>query len=225
MDQDTIKRAVGIKAAQLVLPGMKVGLGTGSTAFYFIEALIERCRQGLKIEAMASSERSLQQAMKGGIPLLDPHKVSSLDLTVDGADEVDPEKRMVKGRGGALVREKIVANMSKEVIIIIDEGKLVPCLGQGRVPIEVIPFGIAATLKQLEKGGFHPHIRQNSDHSPYITDNGNMICDLQFQSPTEHPEQDHERLIHIPGVVDTGFFFHLSGKIIVGFQDGQVVIR
>lgn len=225
MSKEAIKKAVGRKAAEFVENGMKVGLGTGSTAFFFIERLIERCKEGLKIHAIASSTQSHQMAQKGGIPLLDFAQITHLDLTVDGADEIDPQKRMIKGGGGALVREKIVAAMSHEMIVIADDAKLVPHLGKGKLPVEVISFGRAATMAHIEKAGYRGHFRKNDRGELIVTDNHNMIIDIEFSSPCTDPERDHALLIQIPGVVDTGFFFNLAGRVIVGFPDGQVVIK
>lgn len=225
MSRDAIKKAVGYKAAELVQDGMLVGLGTGSTAFYFIEKLILRCREGLKIQAIASSSHSYMQAQKGNIPLLDPDQVTSLDLTVDGADEIDPQNRMIKGGGGAHVREKIVASMSKEMVVIVDESKCVDLLGRCKLPVEVIPFASHATHQKILKLGYHGEFRLQRDGSIFMSDNGNHIIDIHFSTPRLHPEEDHEALMHIPGVIDTGFFFHLATKVIVGFFDGQIVVR
>jgi ribose 5-phosphate isomerase A len=225
MSTDTIKKAVGYKAAEFVRSGMRIGLGTGTTVFYFIERLIQRCQEGLNIYAIASSVRSLQQAEQGGIPLLDIDEVSSLDLTVDGADQIDPQKRMIKGGGGALVREKIVAAMSREMIVIVDESKMVPTLGKCKLPVEILPFAKAATLNHIAKAGYRGEFRKKSDGSLYITDNSNYIIDIHLDALQSSPEETHELLIHIPGVVDTGFFFHLAGRILVGFADGQVVVK
>ncbi len=225
MSIDAIKKAVGYKAAELVDDGMLIGLGTGSTAFFFIEKLIQRCQQGLKIHAIASSAQSLDQARKGKIPLLDIHAVTSLDLTIDGADEIDPQKRMIKGGGGALVREKIIASISKEMIVIVDESKCVDKLGNCKLPIEVISFASHATLRRIEKLGYRCDFRKQGKNSLFVTDNGNHIIDIHFHEPRNNPEEDDEALMHIPGVVDTGFFFHLAGRVIVGFFDGQIVIK
>ena len=225
MSTDAIKKAVGYKAAELVQDGMRVGLGTGTTSFYFIEKLVQRCREGLKIHAAASSTRSLEQAKQGGIPLLEIDTINSLDLTVDGADEIDPMKRMIKGGGGALVREKILASMSREMIVIVDEKKLVSTLGKCKLPVEILPFAKMATLHQVAKAGYSGEFRKQADGGLFFTDNGNHIIDIQFDQLRENPEGDHETLIHIPGVVDTGFFFNLAGRVIVGFADGQVIIK
>jgi len=225
MSIDTAKKAVGDKAATFIQNDMLVGLGTGSTVFYFIESLIKRCKQGLKIQAVASSARSLEQAKAGGIPLIDINKITAIDLTVDGADEIDPEKRMIKGGGGALLREKIVATMSREMLVIVDETKLVNRLGKQKLPVEIIPFGHAATIHKLNQSGYRGHLRNTSSNTLYITDNGNYIYDIQLDPAKARPLEDHEKMKQIPGVVETGFFFHLAGRVIVGFLDGQVVIQ
>ncbi|MBI2810285.1 MAG: ribose-5-phosphate isomerase RpiA [Candidatus Melainabacteria bacterium] len=225
MSKEAIKKAVGYQAAELIESGMRVGLGTGTTAHYFIERLGERCRAGLKIHAVASSQASRDLAEKGQIPLLEMEKVTSLDLTVDGADEIDPEKRMIKGGGGALVREKILASISHEMVVIVDETKLVPSLGKHKLPVEIVPFASHATAHNIKKAGYSGTFRKNKDGSLFHSDNNNLILDIHFESLREDPEADHEVLIHIPGVVDTGFFFHLAGRVIVGFADGQVVIK
>lgn len=225
MSKEAIKKAVGYKAAELVKSGMRVGLGTGTTASYFIERLIQRCQDGLKIQAIASSIHSFELARKGNIPLLNIEDVTVLDLTVDGADEIDPQKRMIKGGGGAHVREKIVASMSHEMIVIVDESKLVSQLGKCKLPVEILPYASNATVQHITKAGYRAQYRMNKDKSLFLSDNGNFIVDIHFDSLRENPEADHETLIHIPGVVDTGFFFHLAGRVIVGFADGQVIIK
>jgi|SRR5579862_1071911 len=225
MTKESIKKAVGYQAAELIQDGMLVGLGTGSTAFFFIERLIQRCKEGLRIHAAASSQHSFQQARNGKIPLVDINILTTLDVTVDGADEIDPKKRMIKGGGGAHVREKILATMSHELIIIVDESKLVPELGTCKLPVEVLPFAHLATLHHIEKAGYKGIFRTASNGSPFVTDNHNLIVDIEFEKTRNQPEDDHEILIHLPGVVDTGFFFNLAGRVIIGFFDGQIVIK
>jgi ribose 5-phosphate isomerase A len=225
MSTDTTKKLVGYKAAEWIKSGMLIGLGTGTTVFYFIEKLIQKCKEGLKIQAVASSMQSFEQARLGSIPLLDVNQVTTLDLTVDGADEIDPQKRMIKGKGGAHVREKIIATMSRELIVIVDESKLVHSLGVGKLPVEVLPFARNATLHHIVKAGYQGEFRKKEDGSLFVTDNNNYIIDIHFAAPCEHPEKDHALLISIPGVVDTGFFFNLTGRVIVGFFDGQVVVK
>ena len=157
MSLENCKKAAAEKAISFVKDGMIVGIGTGSTTFYFIENLIRQCKAGLNIKAVASSEKTMEIARKGEIPLLDINTVKSLDIYVDGADEIDPEKRMIKGGGGALVREKISANMSKERIFIIDESKLVQKLGQRPLPVEIIHFGHTALIHRLSISATRGH--------------------------------------------------------------------
>lgn len=225
MDKDALKKAVGYKAAELVQNKMVVGLGTGSTAYYFIEALIERHRaEKLDIQVVASSSRSLDQAKKGGLPLGDLDSILAIDLTVDGADEIDDRKRLIKGGGGALLREKIVASLSKELVIIVDESKRVAQLGHGKLPVEVVPFAAKATLHKIQK--LYPSAQfRNSERKDtlYITDNGNYIVDILFDKPLESPENLDTLLQQIPGVVETGFFFGYAGRVLVALANGQVV--
>ena len=223
MSLETCKKAAAEKAISFIKDGMIVGIGTGSTTFYFIEKLIKQCKAGLQIQAVASSERSRAIAQKGEIPLLDMHAVKHLDIYVDGADEIDPEKRMIKGGGGALVREKIAAHMSREMVVIIDESKLVSKLGKRPLPVEIIPFGSAATLHQLELLGYKGVLRLK-DNSPYITDNHNLIYDVHLPSGIQ-PEMAHQQIVSLPGVVNTGFFFNMAGRVVIGFLDGKVVIQ
>jgi ribose 5-phosphate isomerase A len=218
--QAEIKRHLGKQAASYVEAGMLVGLGTGSTSECFIHSLAERCNSGLKIKgAVSSSVRSHDLAKSLGIPTLDINEVTHIDLTADGADEIDPQYRMIKGGGGALVREKIVASSSKKMIILIDESKLVSQLGKFGLPIEILPFGIKATLYKLEQLGFTGKMRMK-EGCLYVTDNGNHIFDLSSQL-FSNPEKT-DQLVRIPGVVDTGFFFHLATNLLVGYADGRV---
>lgn len=220
-NRDQAKKAAGRAAADLIQDSMRIGLGTGSTAFYYIERLIERCREGLKISAAATSEASRKQALEGGIPLLDLDSLTSLDITVDGADEIDQQKRMIKGGGGALLREKIIASISKELIITVDETKIVKNLGHFPLPIEIIPFANAATANRLQKMGYQVQWR-NKDGKRYVTDNGNYILDIRLSDPCLEPEKEHERIRSVCGVVETGFFFNLAGRVLIGQSDGQV---
>ncbi|MBI3236653.1 MAG: ribose 5-phosphate isomerase A [Chlamydiales bacterium] len=225
MSREAIKKAVGYRAAELIEAGMLVGLGTGSTVFFFIQRLIERCQEGLKIQVVASSIQSLILAKQGKIPLADLENISQLDITVDGADEIDPQKRMIKGGGGAHVREKLVACMSKEMVVIVDESKCVEQLGKCKLPVEILLFGAEATLHRIRNLGYNGVFRKSEEGSLFITDNGNYIVDIHFEKPRQNPEEDHEAILHVPGVVDTGFFFHMAGRVITGFFDGQILIR
>jgi ribose 5-phosphate isomerase A len=221
-DQDELKKAVGLKAATLIEEGMLVGLGTGSTASCFIESLIERCRAGLKITAVSSSVRSLEMAKRGGIPILSMDDVTSIDMTIDGADEVDSKFRLIKGGGGALLREKIIASTSKQMVVIVDESKLVDKLGRFGLPVEIVPFGYNATIAKLIRAGYQGTLRRTQDESVYLTDNGNYIYDIRTRTQFPEPEKDHDIIINIPGVVETGFFFNLPLRLLVGRKDGSV---
>ncbi|MBS0625928.1 MAG: ribose-5-phosphate isomerase RpiA [Verrucomicrobia bacterium] len=217
------KKALGKKAASLVGNGMIVGLGSGSTAECFIASLIDRVQnEGLSIQTVSSSRRSAELAEKGGLTVADINDIPRIDLTVDGADEIDPLKRMIKGGGGAHLREKILASASTELVIIVDESKWVPSVGRGKLPVEVLFYGSPATRMKIEQLGYKGHWRLTSDGSIFITDNGNLIFDVEFDAPPHLPEQVNEDLIHIPGVLETGFFFNLAGRVFTGYADGRV---
>ena len=219
------KMAAGRKAAEFIKDGMIVGLGTGSTAECFIHSLIERCRKGLKIQAVSSSRASAHLAEKGGIEILDINSVPRIDITVDGADEIDPQKRMIKGGGGAHLREKILASSSNELVVIVDNSKLVSSIGRGKLPIEVIFYGSPATRSKIEALGFHGKWRHNEDETLFVTENGNLLFDVFFDKPPTSPEAVHEEIRSIPGVIDTGFFFNLAGRVVVGYPDGKVEVQ
>ncbi|CUI16315.1 ribose 5-phosphate isomerase [Candidatus Protochlamydia naegleriophila] len=214
------KKAAGKAAVELIKEGMLVGLGTGSTTSYFIEALGQRCRSGLNISAVASSVQSMRQAHFEGIPLIDADKITLLDLTIDGADEIDHHKNMIKGGGGALLREKLLALASKEMVVVVDENKLVEQLGAFPVPVEIATFAYRTTLKRLESNGYSCILRLNRDKSLYLTDNGNYIIDIQYQKPIANPKLEHERLKSLAGVLETGLFFNVAGRVVVGYEDG-----
>lgn len=219
--QDEIKKRLGEEAATLVEEGMLVGLGSGSTARCFIESLGKRCQKGLRIQAVSSSIQSLELAQSVGIPTKEMEGVTSVDLTIDGADEVDPQMRMIKGGGGAHVREKILASTSKKMVVIIDETKRVSVLGKCGLPVEIIPFGHSATIAKLHRIGFDGKIRQK-EGVPFVTDNGNLLYDITSPELFPHPEEVHELIIAIPGVVDTGFFFHLATSLLIGYAEGRI---
>lgn len=224
MNLEEIKERLGEKAASLIKDGMVVALGSGTTAAFFIENLAKKCRIGLNIKAVASSQDSLALAKKNKISLIDDSKLTHIDIMVDGADEVDPHKRLIKGRGGALLREKILASASKERIIIIDESKLVKNLGRAPLPVEIVPFGKNLTEKTLLSYGYKGVWRTHNEKL-LITENGNLIFDIHFTEERQNPEKDHLIIKSIPGVVETGFFFNLADKIIVGFNNGKIEIK
>jgi len=167
------KKLAAEKAVTYLQDGMLIGIGTGSTVFYFIEALIKRCQHGLKIKAISSSSRSTEQALTGGVIFEDINLIKHIDLTIDGTDEIDPQFRMIKGGGGALLREKILASCSSQMIVIADETKLVNQLGKQKLPVEILPFASLTTIEHINKLGFEGVLRKNQDGTPYITDNKN----------------------------------------------------
>ncbi len=223
MQQEEIKQALGRQAAQLVEDGMCVGLGSGSTAAYFIRSLIDRVAGGLSIQAVASSSQSAAQARAGGIPLMELDQVHWIDLTVDGADEVDPSNSLIKGRGGALLREKILAYSSRRVVILVDETKLVPYLGSCPLPVEILPFCYPTTLQRLRDKGYVGSLRKHNKEL-LTTDNGNYLYDLAPR-PYFQPLDDHHSIAEIVGVVETGFFCNLPIEVWVGYHDGNIVLK
>ena len=221
---DIAKKAAAEHAAKLIHNGMLVGLGTGSTAKFFIEALAKKCKKGLAINAVATSVASANLAKELGIPMLDINTIDHLDITVDGADEIDKQLQMIKGGGGALLREKIVASMSKMVIAIVDSAKVVDHLGKFLLPVEILQFASKATLASLRRHGLNPTLRAGKDGGSYVTDNGNYIADIKLPYPCLDPAEDDRRLKQIPGVLETGFFLHMAKMAIVGFPDGHIDI-
>ena len=219
---DAMKKAVGIAAADLVKDGMIVGLGTGSTVYYLIEELTKRVKKGLSIKVVSSSLTSEAQAKEGNIPFADISTITSIDLTIDGADEITRDKEMIKGGGGALLREKILANTSREMVVIVDEHKVVDKLGKHPLPVEILPFGRGAIIEKIKKLGFHGTVRSHNKDGFFVTDNENLIYDIHFESLRDHPEKDHEKLIHIPGVLETGFFLGFAGRVLVGKEGGTI---
>jgi len=216
------KRACGYRAAELIEDGMRVGIGTGSTVFFFIEKLIERVNGGLNITAAFSSIRSKEQAMKGGVPHITDDLFTKLDITIDGADEIDPYHNMIKGGGGALLREKILATSSSKMIIIVDETKEVKALGKAKLPVEICQFAYTATIDKIHDLGFNGEMRLGDNNSFYVTDGGNFIFDLHTKHEITNSQALHNQLITLAGVVETGLFFNLDVKLIVGKKDGTI---
>lgn len=215
MTQDKAKENAALKALEFVKEGMVIGLGTGSTTAYFIKHL---CQSGLNIKAVATSIESEKMARAGGIEMVDINTITSLDLVVDGADQIDPQKRLIKGAGGALMREKIVATMSKKMVVIADESKLVEKLGLCSLPLEIIPFATEAIRKQIADLGYLGSWRKKADGYYYMTDNHNFIFDVSLPSQLDDPETVNWQLRSIPGVLETGFFFNLATDIVIGKQ-------
>jgi ribose 5-phosphate isomerase A len=213
------KAVAGTRAAEGVQPGMKVGLGTGSTVAYFLRALGRRYRAGELpgIVGVATSLRTEKEAAHLGIPLGTLQEVGSLDLTVDGADEVSPTLDLIKGLGGALLREKMVAQATRTLVIIADERKLVDRLGtRSPVPVEVVPFSWESHLPFLGELGGRGVIRPGSNGKPFITDNGNLILDCHFEGGIEDPAAVENALAHRSGVVETGLFLGMAEEALIG---------
>lgn len=222
-DKGKIKAAQ--EAVKLVKSGMKIGLGTGSTAAFFIEALGKRLQEEhIEVLSIPTSVKSEQLAQEWNIPLIDPDDVTELDFDFDGADEVDTSKRLIKGGGGALLREKIIASMSREMIVLVDESKCKKQLGEKPLPIEVVPFGRYVTLKKLEGLKLIGTFRKNAEGFDYLTDNGNYIIDVDIKTHPSSPEEIHQMIKEIPGVVETGLFLQMAGRIYVGHANGKVEV-
>ncbi len=221
------KELAGRRAAEFVVDGMKVGLGTGSTVFFTLVRLGERvASDGLRIVGVPTSVDTEKKAREFGIPLIGLDDVARLDLTIDGADEIDANFAMIKGGGGALLREKVVASISARVAIVVGEDKVVERLNQKfLLPIEVVPFAAAVVSRELEKLGAKPRLRRRSDESTFVTDNHNWILDCKFEGGIADPRALDPRLRAIPGVVETGLFIDLAQVLIVGRANGEVLVR
>ena len=218
-----LKEQVGIKAAEFVTDGMIVGLGTGSTAYYFVAELGRRIKEeGLNITAVTTSSVTYEQAEGLGIPLKAIDDVEVVDLTVDGADEVDPALNGIKGGGGALLMEKIVATNSKDCIWIVDESKQVETLGAFKLPVEVVQYGAENLFRHFEKKGYSPAYREK-DGQRFVTDQGNFIIDLDLKVISD-AEALAEELDRTVGVVDHGLFLGMVSKVIVGTPEGPKII-
>ena len=218
-----LKEQVGIKAAEFVTDGMIVGLGTGSTAYYFVAELGRRIKEeGLQITAVTTSSVTYEQAEGLGIPLKTIDDVEVVDLTVDGADEVDPALNGIKGGGGALLMEKIVATNSKDCIWIVDESKQVETLGAFKLPVEVVQYGAENLFRHFEKKGYSPAYREK-DGQRFVTDQGNFIIDLDLKVIPD-AEGLAEELDRTVGVVDHGLFLGMVSKVIVGTPEGPKII-
>jgi ribose 5-phosphate isomerase A len=217
------KKIAAEKAAGYVQDNMIVGLGTGSTVFYAIHKLGEMVRSGLQIRTVSSSVQSEKIAKELNIPTVDFAEISAIDIYIDGADEVDENHYLIKGGGGALLREKIIAFHSHRYIVVADESKMVNKLGKFALPVEVVPFALTLTLSKIMSLGAKVEVRKK-DGKDFITDNGNLIADCHFGTIPD-PEQLNQRLHAIPGVVETGIFLNsLVSEVVVGYNDGRVQV-
>ncbi|CAI4030129.1 Ribose-5-phosphate isomerase A [Nitrospira tepida] len=219
---DELKRQAALKAVDYVQDGMVIGLGTGSTAKHMILALGERIRRGLKIRGVPTSQETADLARSQGIALIESDNTWTLDLAIDGADQVDPQLCLIKGGGGALLKEKIVAAAARQLIIVVDHTKRVPMLGNSfPLPIEVVPFGWGNTAKQLEAIEGKAVLREREGR-PFRTEAGHFILDLHVGSITD-PADLEIRLNQVPGVVETGLFVGRTSLLIVGTPEGVVL--
>jgi len=219
-DREHMKQLACQRAAQEVQDGMVLGLGTGSTVYYFLQELGRMVREGLRITGVPTSVQTAQLAAQLTIPLttLDDHP--QLDLAVDGADEVDDDLNLIKGAGGALLREKIVAASALRLLIVVDESKLVTQLGERfPVPVEVVPFGHTPAARALERLGARVTRRQGADGQAWVSDNGNSILDCHF-GPIADPVALQQQLLAIPAVLDSGLFVSMTDTVLIGHAEG-----
>ncbi len=219
-DQLAEKRLAAAKSLEFIKDGMKIGIGTGSTATLAIEMLGEKVRNGLKVIGVPTSDRSLALAKECGIPMSTLDEIPHLDVTIDGADEVDPDFCLTKGGGGALLREKIVAYNSDKMVVFVDSSKMVRKLGAFPLPVEVIPFAWKPVALELEKLGGAPKVREDGNGNPFRTDENNLILDCHFGAISD-PRALAVKLSAIPGVVEHGLFIDIADVVLVA--KGEVV--
>ncbi|GHE67256.1 ribose-5-phosphate isomerase A [Camelimonas fluminis] len=226
MSSEDLKRQAAARALEAVTDGMRLGLGTGSTAKHFVELLGDRVRGGLKVVCVATSEATQAQAEGEGIPMSTLDETPELDLVVDGADELDEQLRLVKGGGGALLREKIVASASRRMIVIADDSKKVATLGKFPLPVEVNPFGLEVTRRQIAAAaarcGCNGELTlRQRDGKTFVTDGGHCIIDCHF-GVLPQPEALADALVAIPGVVEHGLFIGLATGVVLAAPGGLI---
>ncbi|MCQ6265278.1 ribose-5-phosphate isomerase RpiA [Fictibacillus sp. WQ 8-8] len=217
------KQMAGEKAADFIEEGMTIGLGTGSTVYFMLQKLGERVKEGLQIKGVSTSDSTTKLAESLNIPLISINEIDQIDLTIDGADEVDAELNGIKGGGGALLYEKVVASISSKIIWIVDSAKRVESLGTFPLPVEVLPFGSHQVFRLFEKEGLQPSFRKKED-AYFITDSGHYVIDLKMES-IKHPEKTASWLDGITGVVEHGLFLNMADLLIVGEAGGPAIIH
>ena len=218
-----LKEVVGKKAVEYVKDGTIVGLGTGSTVFYFVHALADRVKEGLNVEMVSTSIQTVELAKSLGLTIKELEEIDHIDLAVDGVDEIDKNFNAIKGGGAALFREKIVADIAREVIWIYDESKDVEKLGNFNLPVEILPFGYSHTIRKMEEAGLKPVLRLK-DGAILITDNNNYIVDLHLGYGFDI-KSVKEKLESIVGVVEHGLFLNMCKLCIKGTEHGAVIIE
>jgi len=219
MTQDEAKALVGKRAAEMVEEGMRVGLGTGTTSVMFIKALGERVRAGLRIRCVASSDASHELGLTLGMDVVTLAEMPELDLYIDGADEVGPGLALIKGGGGALLREKIVASAADRFVVVVDSTKVVPVLGKFPLPVEVVKMALPLVERRLDDLGLRPKLRRHPDGSIYMTDEDNFILDCACGEIPE-PEETAAEIRGIVGVVEHGLFLGMASMVLVAGADG-----
>ncbi len=224
---DADKRRAAVWAASQIEDGMAVGLGSGTTSALVIEEVGRRVAAGLRITAIATSEQSQRQALELRIPMSDFARLPGLDLTIDGADEVqEGTLNLIKGHGGALLREKIVAMASKQLLIAVDPRKLVKTLGAVfTLPVEIVPFGFETTMKRLRDLGFELELRVKDDGKPFVTDGQHYIVHCKLPQVGFNPEQAAESLKLTVGVVEHGLFLGMANRVVIGGPEGIQILE
>lgn len=221
---DRQKALAALKAMEFVQDGQILGLGTGSTVHHFLTALGQQVQQGLRVRGVPTSQVTAVYARQLGIPLLSNEEPWDIDVAVDGADQIDPHLNLIKGGGGALLREKIVAKAAQQFIVIVDQAKHVPRLGLSfPLPVEIVPFGWRTTQRHLENLGWQSPLRQKAGQ-PFLTDNGNYIMDLHIPEIAD-PAALELSLNQIPGVIECGLFVMMASLVITGTDDGPLLTR
>ena len=219
MNSEQIKQQLGIKAAEMVQDGTTIGIGTGSTANYFILALGERVKKGLNIRGVPTSDSSKLLAEESGIPTLDLNDAETIDIAFDGADEINDSLDLIKGGGGAMLQEKMVAFAARHFIVMADESKMVQQLGKFPLPVEVVPYGWKKVKLYIEAMGCKQVTLRIRDENVFITEHEHYILDCHFNTIPD-PDTLNQQLHSIPGVVETGLFLHMAKDVLVGYADG-----
>lgn len=226
---EDLKRRAAARALEFVTDGMRLGLGTGSTARHFVDLLAERVREGLNVLGVPTSEQTLRQAVELGVPIATLDEAGEIDLCIDGADEVGPGLSLVKGGGGALLREKIVARAAREMVVIADASKRVPVLGRFPLPVEVVDFGRASIERSLGEAITAAGcsgalvLRRDADGHPFVTDQGHLIIDAHLGRIAD-PERLAQAIAQVPGVVEHGLFLGLAGRAVLAGAEGIEVL-